>query len=559
MGYQFLTNTSIGVFQYVFIRLATTVITLITEALGVDRDVSRRRRNSLTPFLLLPAHSGSHALSISCVCNNMRFLPSCVSPSMTLQGEFDRFSAYSYVTTILNFSQFWALYMLAGFYLQLRRELEHAGLRPLGKFATVKAIVFFSWWQGVFISMLTSFGVIRDAGGLTTNDISKGLQDFIICVEILAFAWCHHSYFSYLDFRNEIEYGMARKHSAAQAVKDMIPADVIADARIIVKAALGLSDEQQHREILAAQGQPGYVRRDTAAGGGGGGRGGRDHAASSVGTGADIFGQMIHGLGLGMMSGSGSGGGGGTAAGVGRRSTADLNLLDQAYMEIEAEEQLQQQEGGSSRRLIGGIASRGPTASAGNAGETTVDSSNRLQPPKHPLLAGLPKLQLHGAAGAAAVSSSALSGRNRGASTSPSRSHTPRGLPLMAGPPDDITGLGSNNSSSNSNSGSGLTSGPGRGSPVHIIANNNGSSSSSSSGGYSPPHSTRASRHSVGAGGSPDHALGRAGSPPTVAGSSNSGSFRQQGSSFSGAVAVAGRPPLSPVREGGLAIGQAPG
>ena len=40
MGYEFLTNTSIGVFQYVFLRLACTVITLVTEYFGLYNDVS---------------------------------------------------------------------------------------------------------------------------------------------------------------------------------------------------------------------------------------------------------------------------------------------------------------------------------------------------------------------------------------------------------------------------------------------------------------------------------------------------------------------------------------
>ena len=40
MGYEFLTNTSIGVFQYVFLRLACTVITFITEYFGMYNDVS---------------------------------------------------------------------------------------------------------------------------------------------------------------------------------------------------------------------------------------------------------------------------------------------------------------------------------------------------------------------------------------------------------------------------------------------------------------------------------------------------------------------------------------
>jgi len=79
------------------------------------------------------------------LCHHHRpFLPP--SPSHLAQGEWSRDAAYAYLNFVLNFSQIWALYCLAGFYLELRPELNAAGLSPLGKFATVKAIVFFSWW-----------------------------------------------------------------------------------------------------------------------------------------------------------------------------------------------------------------------------------------------------------------------------------------------------------------------------------------------------------------------------------------------------------------------------
>ena len=78
------------------------------------------------------AHSLSFAGSI--------LLPRAITST---QGNWDFGSAYVYVTNVINVSQLWALYCLAGFYLQLHKDM--AQLRPLGKFATVKAIVFFSW------------------------------------------------------------------------------------------------------------------------------------------------------------------------------------------------------------------------------------------------------------------------------------------------------------------------------------------------------------------------------------------------------------------------------
>ena len=44
--------------------------------------------------------------------------------------------------------------------------------------------------------MLVWAGVINNTADYTQEDFSKGLQDFIICVEIAIFALCHHTYFS---------------------------------------------------------------------------------------------------------------------------------------------------------------------------------------------------------------------------------------------------------------------------------------------------------------------------------------------------------------------------
>lgn len=195
-------------------------------------------------------HHTQHAPSF------LSLLPS-TPPPLSSQGDWTWVNAYTYLAIVINFSQLWALYCLAGFYLQLRGELSEAGLRPLGKFVTVKAIVFFSWWQGIIISLLFSFGLIHEAFGWSSADLRGGLQDFIICIEIAGFALCHHRFFSYQDFNSELNLGMARKHSAARAMADMVPTDVLADARVIVKAlVVGDAYEQEHRELMTAQAAP---------------------------------------------------------------------------------------------------------------------------------------------------------------------------------------------------------------------------------------------------------------------------------------------------------------
>jgi Organic solute transporter Ostalpha len=102
---------------------------------------------------------------------------------------------WSYCTAINNFSQAWALYVLALFYMAMHTELSP--LNPLRKFVTIKLVVFFSFWQGLVITMLCSMGILKPHESFRTyqspEKFSGGLQDFIICIEMffaaIGFAW----------------------------------------------------------------------------------------------------------------------------------------------------------------------------------------------------------------------------------------------------------------------------------------------------------------------------------------------------------------------------------
>ena len=58
---------------------------------------------------------------------------------------------------LTSISQGWALYCLVLFYKGLRHEL--APMKPVAKFLSVKALVFFSFWQSIVIALLVWGGV----------------------------------------------------------------------------------------------------------------------------------------------------------------------------------------------------------------------------------------------------------------------------------------------------------------------------------------------------------------------------------------------------------------
>lgn len=134
-------------------------------------------------------------------------------------------SSYVWISLAYNASVCVALYSLVVFYTQCARDLRPYRLvlfishcfprfrcslsnasylsilsltqRPLPKFLCVKAIIFFSFWQGFAISFLVAFEVIP--GG---ND-ALALQDALICLEMIPFSIFHWIAFSVSDYDDD--------------------------------------------------------------------------------------------------------------------------------------------------------------------------------------------------------------------------------------------------------------------------------------------------------------------------------------------------------------------
>ncbi|KAI9912478.1 hypothetical protein PsorP6_006496 [Peronosclerospora sorghi] len=159
MGGKFLRHTTVGILQYIPVKLLMSIVMLVTSVAGVYGE-----GELLNPW-----------------------------------------TSYGYVCLILSGSQTWALYCLLLFFHGAHDEL--APMRPWPKFLAIKAIIFFTYWQSVLISLLVTLGIISarwhigcPAACWDAQTIASALNDFVICVEMLGFAVAHHFAFAIQDF-----------------------------------------------------------------------------------------------------------------------------------------------------------------------------------------------------------------------------------------------------------------------------------------------------------------------------------------------------------------------
>jgi len=182
LGDSFVTHCTVGVFQYVFIRTFLAIVQLLSSYLNRKTEDDDLNKWDYTNYTI----------------------------------EF-----------VLNCAQIWALYCLVLFYHELANEL--APIKPLGKFISVKLVVFFSFWQNALIEGFVYEGYIKDSNGYSSEEVSSGLQNFLICIEMAIAAVSHRWVFSYHDFDHLAKYKAAIP--IRRAVLDMLPTDVVMDTR----------------------------------------------------------------------------------------------------------------------------------------------------------------------------------------------------------------------------------------------------------------------------------------------------------------------------------------
>merc|ERR1711972_1019068 len=107
----------------------------------------------------------------------------------------------------------WALSIVSCFAIAALYELTHGlmdrleGLNPWRKLVAVKVVVFFTWYQGLFIACLVSYTNLfnsfldEEAGWNTEQQIATGVNNFLLCTEMTLISLAHFYAFPPDDYK----------------------------------------------------------------------------------------------------------------------------------------------------------------------------------------------------------------------------------------------------------------------------------------------------------------------------------------------------------------------
>jgi len=159
-----------------------------------------------------------------------------------------------YLTAVAFVSVTLSMYFLVWFYFTMVEDLKK--YNPVPKFLCIKSILFFSFWQGVFIAILAYFNVIpENAGNWTQDNISRGLQDFIICIEMFLLSLTHFYVFSHEPYKIEhVPWYKSTKKALAEpmmnfAVDVVNQKDVVTDMKNAYHPKNVIQAKKKHKEV----------------------------------------------------------------------------------------------------------------------------------------------------------------------------------------------------------------------------------------------------------------------------------------------------------------------
>lgn len=148
------------------------------------------------------------------------------------EGYLGLSSGYLWTGIVYNVSVTVSLYSLAMFWVCLHNDLTP--FRPVPKFLCIKLIIFASYWQGFFLSILQWLGALGSVAGYTPDNLAAAIQDALICYEMPIFAVAHWYAFSWHDYADPTI--SAARLPVKYALRDAFgPLDLIEDTKMTVR------------------------------------------------------------------------------------------------------------------------------------------------------------------------------------------------------------------------------------------------------------------------------------------------------------------------------------
>jgi hypothetical protein len=141
----------VSIFQYCFVRVFFTIVSVITQALDL-------------------------------------YCLESLSPAFS----------HIWVMVFETISISVAMYCLIQFYVQIKDDIRQH--KPLLKITAIKLVIFLSFWQTIAISFLTSSGAVKATNHLQTPDIKVGIPALLLCIEMAFFAVFHIWSFSWKPY-----------------------------------------------------------------------------------------------------------------------------------------------------------------------------------------------------------------------------------------------------------------------------------------------------------------------------------------------------------------------
>lgn len=132
----------ICIFQYCFIRVATTIIATVTQAYGKYCEDSNH-----------PAFAHFWCMFFDCIAVSI------------------------------------AMYMLIAFYMNIKQTI--ADKKPLLKLLCIKMVIFLCFWQMVVCTLLSSANIVKPSRIISPGDIAVGFNAILVCFEMIIFSIFH--------------------------------------------------------------------------------------------------------------------------------------------------------------------------------------------------------------------------------------------------------------------------------------------------------------------------------------------------------------------------------